>query len=205
MQTLVLASASPRRVELLSQLGVASVALPADIDETPVRGESVAMLVERLSIEKAAVIRSRLSVAPAEPDGVTADAPVLAADTMVELDGKALGKPVDRDDGVSMLLQLSDQTHDVISGVCLNDKGQSRVKVVRTKVHMGPISEAQAEAYWATGEPEGKAGGYAIQGLGAGFVAGVSGSYSNVVGLPLYETRLLLAEAGYEVFKVGSG
>lgn len=201
MRSLVLASASPRRLELLAQLGINAVAMPANIDETAEPGESTATLVERLSVSKAQAIRLRLSAALDGFGGATAESLVLAADTMVELNGQAIGKPVDRDDGQSMLMRLSNRTHEVITGVCLSSETHTWVRVVRTEVRMGVISRELARAYWDTHEPQGKAGGYAIQGFGAGFVAGVSGSYSNVVGLPLYETRLMLAEAGYEVFK----
>lgn len=201
MRSLVLASASPRRLELLAQLGINAVAMPANIDETAEPGESTATLVERLSVSKAQAIRLRLSAALDGFGGATAESLVLAADTMVELNGQAIGKPVDRDDGQSMLMRLSNRTHEVITGVCLSSETHTWVRVVRTEVRMGVISGELARAYWDTHEPQGKAGGYAIQGFGAGFVAGVSGSYSNVVGLPLYETRLMLAEAGYEVFK----
>ena len=188
MPTLFLASASPRRAELLGQIAVPFQRVSASIDETPREGEEPAVYVERLALEKAQAGLQRLEQA--------AGAVVLGADTAVVLDGRILGKPQDRADALAMLAALSGREHQVLTAVALCSGARSASVVVASQVRFAPISPAQAEAYWASGEPLDKAGSYAIQGLGAVFVAGMSGSYSAVVGLPLCETASLLAEFG---------
>lgn len=188
MPTLFLASASPRRAELLGQIGVPFQHVSASIDETPRVAEEPAVYVERLAQEKAQAGLQRLEQA--------ADAVVLGADTAVVLEGRILGKPQDRADALAMLAALSGREHQVLTAVALCSATRRASVVVASQVCFAPISAAQAEAYWASGEPLDKAGSYAIQGLGAVFVAGMSGSYSAVVGLPLCETASLLAEFG---------
>ena len=188
MKSLYLASGSPRRRELLTQIGVPFSAVSADIDETPLSQESPAAYVERLARGKAAAGR----------DVVLSDAPfcVLGADTAVVLDGKILGKPVDEADACAMLKMLSGCEHEVLTAIALLDGERCESRVVRSVVRFRPISSDEAAAYWASGEPRDKAGGYGIQGLGAVFVAGLNGSYSAVVGLPLCETAELLGHFG---------
>lgn len=180
--TIVLASASPRRRELLQQLGVPHVVLTVDVDETPFPGESAQQLVTRLALAKAQEGARRDS----------ASRPVLGSDTAVVVDGMVYGKPVDRADGLSMLAALSGRTHQVITAVALVNGTHVSQASSCTDVTMRDITAAEAAAYWETGEPQGKAGGYAIQGRGALFIAHISGSYSGVMGLPLYETAQLL-------------
>lgn len=188
MPTLFLASASPRRAELLGQIGVPFQRVSASIDETPRVAEEAGAYVERLAREKALAGLQRLE---REDDAV-----VLGADTAVVLEGRILGKPQDRADALAMLAALSGREHQVLTAVALCSAERLATVVVASQVRFAPISAAQAEAYWASGEPLDKAGSYAIQGLGAVFVAGMSGSYSAVVGLPLCETASLLAEFG---------
>jgi septum formation protein len=179
---IVLASASPRRRELLQQLGVPHVVLEVDVDETPLPGESARQLVTRLALAKAQAGLRR--------DG--AARPVLGSDTVVVVDGMVYGKPVDQADGIRMLAALSGRTHQVMTAVALATGAGVAQALNCTDVTMRSISPAEAAAYWETGEPQGKAGGYAIQGRGALFIEHVSGSYSCVMGLPLYETAQLL-------------
>jgi septum formation protein len=188
MKPLYLASGSPRRRELLTQIGVPFSAVSADIDETPLPNESPSAYVERLARGKAAAGR----------DVVRSDVPfcVLGADTAVVLDGKILGKPVDEADACAMLKMLSGCEHEVLTAIALLEGERCESRVVRSVVRFRPIGSDEAAAYWASGEPRDKAGGYGIQGLGAVFVAGLNGSYSAVVGLPLCETAELLGHFG---------
>jgi septum formation protein len=183
-----LASGSPRRRELLQQIGVPFQVIRADLDETVAIGEAPLAYVSRLAAAKADAgwQRSR---------GL-AEAPVLAADTAVVLDGKILGKPKDRDDAMSMLAQLSGRTHEVLTAVALRDAHGNRVRVSRSSVTFRAIDSAEAGRYWDSGEPLDKAGAYAIQGYAAVFIADLKGSYSGVMGLPLFETAQLLEAAG---------
>lgn len=201
MSLLVLASSSPRRLELLHQVGFQATVMPADIDESAYEGESVDELVERLAISKAQKVVDLI----AGDSSFHLQTVVLAADTMVVLDGQLLGKPADREDALQMLALLSGRTHQVATGVCVNKGGKFQSKVVHTDVQMGDFSASAAAQYWDTGEPAGKAGSYALQGQGAAFVQMVTGSYSNVIGLPLYETVQMLREAGLELFNQRSG
>lgn len=188
MAILYLASASPRRAELLRQIAVPFSTLIAAIDETPRPGEPAPVYVERLARAKAAAALARLD--PTEP------ACVLGADTAVLLDGRILGKPADRDDARAMLGALSGREHQVLTAVAVADGQRCLARVVPTRVRFRDVTAAEIAAYWATGEPQDKAGGYAIQGLGAVFVSHLEGSYSAVVGLPLGETAQLLAQFG---------
>ncbi|OPG71065.1 septum formation inhibitor Maf [Pseudomonas ogarae] len=188
MKPLYLASGSPRRRELLTQIGVLFTAIGADIDETPQDHETPSAYVERLARGKAEAGRRALD---AGMDGC-----VLGADTAVVLDGRILGKPVDQADSMTMLLSLSGREHEVLTAIAILDGQRCESRVVRSLVRFRSITEQEAAAYWASGEPRDKAGGYGIQGLGAVFVAGLEGSYSAVVGLPLCETAELLGHFG---------
>lgn len=189
---LVLASASPRRRELLEQIGVRCRVIPAHIDEQPQRDEAPADYVRRLALAKAR------AVGPIA-DGLA----VLGSDTTVTVDGHILGKPRDRDHGLAMLAQLSNRSHEVYSGVALVGAREEVVASV-SRVTFRRIGAEERAAYWATGEPVDKAGAYAIQGRGAIFVAGLEGSYSGVMGLPLFETAQLLSAAGIPVLQARS-
>jgi septum formation protein len=183
---LVLASASPRRRELLWQIGVAHRVAAAGVDERARAGEDAAQCVQRLALAKAQAIYRVGPVA----------LPVLGADTAVVLDGEMLGKPLDRAAGVGMLLRLGGRAHRVLTAVALIDVRGVQLRLSDSEVHLRRIARAEGERYWDSGEPCDKAGGYAIQGLGAVFVSALRGSYSGVMGLPLFETAALLDEAG---------
>jgi septum formation protein len=197
---LYLASRSPRRRQLLEQLGLRPLVVSGDVDETPLIGEAPADYVARIAAAKAHAAWAALPAAPAVP--------LLAADTSVIADGRPLGKPVDSEAALSMLALLSGRTHEVLTAVTLLARGgeglaapRERHLISRTEVRMRAIAPGEALAYWETGEPRGKAGAYAIQGLGAVFVESLNGSYSNVVGLPLYETAALLREQGIAILE----
>jgi len=189
---LILASASPRRSQLLQQIGVSHRVMPADIEERRGPGESIEQCVQRLSCGKALHIHRRLALGDA-PD---ASLPVLGADTVVVIDDDMLGKPLDRADGLKMLQRLSARSHQVLSGVALASATGVHYRLSRSEVRMRALSAQECAHYWASGEPSGKAGAYAIQGSGAIFVESLTGSYSGVMGLPLFETAQLLHEAG---------
>lgn len=186
---LLLASQSPRRQELLRQIGVRFAILPVMVTEIPEAGEAPADYVQRLALSKA--------TAGSELNG---ELPVLGADTVVVHRGQILEKPCSREHGIEMLLSLAGESHQVLTGVAVCYQRAQRVQVVTTAVRFRDISLVEAERYWATGEPADKAGGYGIQGLGAVFVAHLAGSYSNVVGLPLTETQALLAQFNVPVW-----
>ncbi|MFI8745381.1 Maf family protein [Pseudomonas sp. NPDC077186] len=188
MAKLFLASASPRRRELLAQIAVPCVTQIAAIDENPLPDEPAAAYVERLAREKA---RAGLAAL-----GEPADAVVLGADTAVVLDGRILGKPADFAESRAMLQALSGRSHQVLTAVALAGGGREAARVVASEVTFRALSEGEIEAYWASGEPCDKAGSYGIQGLAAVFVSRLAGSYSAVVGLPLCETAELLGEFG---------
>ena len=183
-----LASGSPRRRELLQQIGVPFRVIGADLDETALRGESPLAYVSRLAQAKAGLgwERSRAS----------GHAPVLAADTAVVLEGGILGKPSGMKDAIAMLLRLSGRAHEVLTAVALRTVTGSEVKVSRSVVTFRSIDSSEARAYWETAEPSDKAGAYAIQGYAAIFISDLKGSYSGVMGLPLFETAELLKAAG---------
>jgi septum formation protein len=183
-----LASESPRRRELLQQIGVPFRVVVAAVDEAVLSGEAPAAYVTRLAAAKADAGWGRNRDAT--------DGAVLAADTAVVLDGKILGKPADREDAEGMLRQLSGRTHEVLTAVALRTAKGLRSRISRSEVTFRSIAAAEAQAYWESGEPGDKAGAYAIQGRAAVFIAELRGSYSGVVGLPLFETAELLSEAG---------
>jgi len=182
---LCLASTSPRRRELLAQIGVPHRVVAAHVDESLLPAEAPTDYVARLARLKATTVRQR-----GEP------LPVLAADTTVVLEGSVYSKPSDRADGLAMLASLAGRTHQVLTAVALASERGVVLRVSCSSVRFRNIERAEIEAYWDTGEPHDKAGGYAIQGYGAAFVAALSGSYSGVMGLPLFETVELLREAG---------
>lgn len=186
MQLLCLASASPRRRELLAQIGIPHVTVPAEIDEARLPGEPPREYVLRLAREKAQSVRSR------RPAGQA----VLAADTAVVLEESVFGKPRDRTDALEMLATLGGRTHEVFTAVALSAGDRLATALSLSAVRLRALSEAERIAYWHSGEPRDKAGAYAIQGLGAVFVEHLSGSYSGVMGLPLFETAQLLEAAG---------
>jgi len=183
-----LASGSPRRRELLQQIGVSFRVVGTSVDEAALPGEAPPAYVTRLAAAKADAGWDRSRGA--------AEAPVLAADTAVVLDGKILSKPTDAQDGVRMLRELSGRTHEVLTAIALATARGVQSRLSRSQVTFRAITGAEAHAYWDTGEPRDKAGGYAIQGRAAVFVANLRGSYSGVMGLPLYETAALLEMAG---------
>lgn len=201
---LILASGSPRRRDLLASIGVRCEVAPVDIDETPLANESAREYVLRLARQKARAGCAALM--PQLAAGV-ADTRVLGADTALALEGRILGKPRDEVDAREMLLSLSGRRHQVLSGValCQGDAGggmHCESVLVESRVTFRVITPEEAARYWATGEPADKAGGYAIQGLGAVFVSHLEGSYSAVVGLPLHETAGLLERAGIHAWQV---
>ncbi|WP_417660538.1 Maf family protein [Pseudomonas sp.] len=186
MATLYLASGSSRRRELLTQIGVPFITQVSPVDETVLPDEQPRHYVERLARAKAQAVFDQLE-SPVE-------AVVLGSDTAVVLDGKILGKPSDRNEALATLQALSGREHQVLTAVALVARDKTRAAVVTSQVTFRCISDAEAQAYWASGEPQDKAGSYGIQGLAAVFVSQLQGSYSAVVGLPLCETAELLAE-----------
>lgn len=191
-----LASASPRRRELLQQIGVRFTVMSAAVDETVEPGEAALDYVCRLAQSKADAVFSRIQI-EGQPQR-----PVLGADTSVVLGDNILGKPADEAAAVAMLMELSGQTHQVITAVALVDELNSQLVYSSTEVRFRSIVESEARAYWNTGEPADKAGGYGIQGFGAVFVESLQGSYSGVVGLPLYETANLLKHARVRLWQM---
>ncbi|HVY66711.1 MAG TPA: Maf family protein [Gammaproteobacteria bacterium] len=185
-----LASASPRRSELLRQIGVPFEVRPAAIPEDQAPGEAPEPYVRRIAAAKAAAVWAGLEAREQRP--------VLAADTAVVLDGRVLGKPADADDAERMLAGLSGRAHRVLTAVALQTSSGCDTALAESEVRFRATTLAERRAYCATGEPFDKAGGYGIQGRAAVFVEHLRGSYSAVVGLPLYETALLLARHGLE-------
>jgi septum formation protein len=186
---LILASASPRRAELLRAAGIPFDIDAADVDEAHLPGEPPHLYVARLAEAKAQAVARR---APGRP--------VLGADTVVVAGGSVLGKPVDPDDATRMLESLSGRTHLVLTGVCLVATGHLAVEVASTTVEFRPLAPAEVQWYVASGEPMDKAGAYAIQGLASRFVTRIDGSYSNVVGLPVELVMRMCAGAGILLF-----
>lgn len=184
-KTLILASQSPRRQQLLQQLGLTFEVVVPDVDESLQPNESIVDYAKRLSYEKAVAGFSYYAT-----DNVV----VIGSDTCGELDGQLLGKPTDFDDAKRLLKQLSGNRHAIHTAFSLYDGERSHTQVVTSWVTMRVITDAEMVAYWQTGEPCDKAGAYAIQGLGAQFVSHLSGSYSAVMGLPLYELSMVLPE-----------
>ncbi|HEY0767802.1 MAG TPA: Maf family protein [Steroidobacteraceae bacterium] len=188
-----LASVSPRRRELLAQIGVPHVVSAADIDETLLSGEPAADYVVRMARAKALAVRARGMALP-----------VLAADTIVVVDELVCGKPADEAAGIAMLERLSGRTHQVLTAVALAGRGAVSFRLSASEVRIRMLSRAECMAYWHSGEPRDKAGGYAVQGRGAVFIEHLSGSYSGVMGLPLFETAQLLHAAGVPYWRDGA-
>jgi septum formation protein len=186
-----LASQSPRRRELLQQLGIRFAVLSADVPEIPRAGESPSAFVSRLALEKASAVWNSLAGDSRKP--------VLGADTVVCIDDQILGKPADKADGMAMLRRLSGRTHEVMTGVALVSQRHS-VCVNVSRVTFKQLEMNEIERYWSTSEPCDKAGSYAIQGYAAAFITRLEGSYSGVMGLPLYETAQLLKEYNIPVW-----
>jgi septum formation protein len=186
--TIVLASSSARRSQLLDQIGVRHRIVAADIDETPRAGEPPADYVVRLAAGKATAVVAQSGGRP--------ELPVLAADTTVVLGGRILGKPEGEAGCVEMLTALAGRTHEVLTAVALWHEGRLLQALSASRVAFRAIAADECRRYWASGEAAGKAGAYAIQGFGAVFVERLEGSFSGVMGLPLYETAVLLDAAG---------
>ncbi|MFO1351858.1 MAG: nucleoside triphosphate pyrophosphatase [Gammaproteobacteria bacterium] len=188
---LYLASASPRRRELLSMIGIRYETVLAPVDETPLAGEAPAAYVARLALAKARAGQAALAG--------SSNVPILGADTTVVVDGEIIGKPADRAEGLAMLARLSGREHEVLSAVALVRGGREAVRVNLSRVRFRRLSVAECEAYWASGEPADKAGAYGIQGVGAIFIRELHGSHSGVMGLPLFETAELLRDFGIHI------
>lgn len=188
--SIYLASRSPRRAELLKQMGVLFSVVPADIDETPHAMERSDAYVKRLAIEKAqagyALVLQKAWF----------EMPVLAADTTVSIDGEILGKPQDDEDAYRMLSLMSGRLHEVHTGIAVAHAGHVAMEISSTMVQMDDLSDAVMRAYIASGEPKDKAGAYGIQGIAGSLIKRIEGSYSGVMGLPVYETAKLLKQAG---------
>lgn len=195
---LVLASASPRRIELLAQIGIEPAFLqPADINETPQRLEHPRSLAKRLSFQKAEKAKEKL-----QNDAEYKSAFILAADTVVGVGWQILPKAESEDVALDCLRLLSGRAHKVFTGVCLiTPKGSVRQTLVESRVRFDRLSRRQMDAYISSGEWRGKAGGYAIQGLAGSFIVKLVGSYSNIVGLPLHETQALLEGEKFPVYE----
>lgn len=190
---LVLASQSPRRAELLERGGFSFDVVPADVDERPLAGEHPGRHVARVAAEKAAFVARQY------PDCI-----VVAADTVVVVDGRMLGKPTDDADAVRMLRLLAGRAHEVMTAVVVRRRDRVVSAVDRTWVHVAPLSDDAISLYVASGEPRDKAGAYAIQGLARRFVDRIEGSYTNVVGLPMELLTRLLSEIEEEIHSDGS-
>lgn len=193
---LVLASGSPRRARLIERLGLRPTIRPADVDETPHDDESADALVLRLASAKA----SASAAAGVTMGGGNVEV-VLAADTVVVLDGRILGKPRDESDAAAMLAALSGRTHQVITGLAVQREGERRTDLVTTQVTFRSLTDQELGWYLATGEGVDTAGGYALQGAGAVLVERLDGSDTNVIGLPLAQTVALLRDAGFDALR----
>jgi septum formation protein len=189
-RTIVLASSSPRRQELVRNLGLNALVIPSQVDEEADPGLAPWQIVEELALRKAD------SVAQKHEDAI-----VIGSDTIVVLDGDILGKPRDEADALDMLRRLQGRTHEVFSGIaCVDARAKLRaVRHARTIVRMKPLSDEQIRRYIATGEPMDKAGSYAIQGIGATIVTGIEGDYFNVVGMPLHLLSEMLSQFGVNI------
>jgi septum formation protein len=194
-----LASRSPRRVELLRQIGVDFVVHDVDIDESRLPAEAAGEYVCRMASTKARIAAGQI-VDELVATGRQESCAVLAADTTIALDGDIIGKPADRDQCRCILQRLSARQHQVLTAVALATAGDIAVRLTRNRVNFKPLSTAEIEAYCATAEPMDKAGAYAIQGKAALFIDHLEGSYSAVMGLPLFETAELLRNADIELF-----
>ncbi len=179
---IILASASPRRAELLDQIGIKYTVQVADINEDELPNESAEDLVQRLAIEKSQALGNDINL------------PVLGADTLGVLEGRLLVKPRDFDHAHEMLSSMSGQWHEILSAVAITYQGKTTVRLNRNRVLFRQLTDKEIKTYWETGEPQDKAGAYAIQGLAAPFIERIEGSYSGIMGLPLFETAQLLQQ-----------
>jgi septum formation protein len=187
-----LASASPRRSQLLDQIHVPHEVRPVHLDEARLANESPRKYVERLAMAKANALWEQLT--PRERR------PALGADTTVAIGEEIFGKPADRTEGVWMLKRLAGRTHEVLTAVALVCDSGCALRLSASEVTFGKLDDAECSAYWDTGEPVGKAGGYAVQGLAATFISRIVGSYSGIMGLPLAETAELLKAIGHRLY-----
>ncbi|MBI3575672.1 MAG: septum formation inhibitor Maf [Gammaproteobacteria bacterium] len=185
-----LASASPRRQELLRQLGIAFEAMPSNLVEIPRAGERPEDYVLRVARAKAQHVTRQVRARGLTP------CPVLGADTEVVLEGEILGKPRDAQQGQAMLRKLAGRTHEVLTGLVLLHQDAEYKTINRSHVTFGPLTDADIRRYWDSGEPADKAGGYAVQGQAAAFIQRIEGSYSGIMGLPLFELMQLLQQVG---------
>lgn len=190
MTDIILASASPRRAELLDQIGISYQKQAVDIDESSLPNESAEDLVIRLAIEKSQAINDK-------------EIPVLGSDTLGVIGDELLVKPHDLAHAIQMLSVMSGQWHEILTAVAITQNNETNVLLNKNRVLFRPISEAEIVAYWHTGEPKDKAGAYAIQGLAASFIQQIEGSYSGIMGLPLCETAKLLKQVGISVISDG--
>jgi len=191
--TIVLASASPRRQELLTNAGIEFVVRPANIPEVPLPDESPKAFAERMAQEKARAIRDNVETAYPRNQNSLA---IFGADTVVVIGNEVLGKPANSDDAARMLRLLSGHEHSVITGVCLSGENFEDVRSEITIVHFGELSESDIKSYIKTGEPMDKAGAYAIQGMASRWISKIEGDYNNVVGLPVDLVLQMLREHG---------
>ena len=192
-KTIYLASRSPRRAELLQQIGLNFKVLPSDVDETPLLNELSHEYVVRLAGEKARACFAQLQIEK------MALYPVLAADTTVSVDGRILGKPQDDEDAFQMLSMMSGRWHEVHTGIAIATEDGVKTALSTTRVEMATLTDEKILAYVATGEPRDKAGAYGIQGLASAMIKRIEGSYSGVMGLPIYETTMLLEQVDIHV------
>ncbi|MDQ2075120.1 nucleoside triphosphate pyrophosphatase [Marinimicrobium sp. ABcell2] len=199
MSDMYLASQSPRRRELLRQIGVRFTPLSVSVEERPEPGESPSDYVQRLALEKARAGYERL-----QRDGL-AKLPVLGADTIGVFEGQILEKPLDPEHAATILRRLSGRQHQVLSAVAMRDGVSEQVRLSVSEVSFRPLTDTEIRSYWHSGEPADKAGGYAIQGLGAVFVRELRGSYTGVVGLPLEVTLDLLRDFQVPWWQTGAG
>jgi len=186
MTDIILASASPRRAELLDQIGISYHKQVVDIDESSLSQEASEDLVQRLAIEKSQAIKDQ-------------KLPVLGSDTLGVIGNELLVKPRDIEHAIQMLSAMSGRWHKILTAVAITHNNETNVLLNINRVLFRPISEAEIKAYWHTGEPQDKAGAYAIQGLAASFIQQIEGSYSGIMGLPLFETVKLLKQVGVSV------
>jgi septum formation protein len=188
--TVYLASASPRRQELLRQAGIAHAVILPDIEEVVRPGESAEDFVMRMALDKARAGQARMISEGRLP------APVLSADTCIVVENEIIGKSLNRADGISILKRLAGQSHEVLTGVALIKDNDIQQVLSRSQVVFGPLSDKEIEAYWESGEPVDKAGAYAIQGRAAAFIERIEGSYSGIVGLPLFDVVNMIKKTG---------
>ncbi len=191
-QKIILASASPRRRELLDQIGVRYHVMPVDIDESAHPKELAEVLVQRLAQEKAEAAWQLQEEGGGADNGADKNTLVLGADTLGVLEGQLLVKPTDYEHAYQMLSSMSGSSHKILSAVAIRHQSGCEVILNVNKVYFKTLTDKEIKDYWQSGEPQGKAGAYAIQGVGAVFIKRIEGSYSGVMGLPLYETQQLL-------------